>query len=96
MARLCGAEVAVVGLPRDKSRLQIAETYGCTAIDGDATDWAKATDGLGADGVVDAAGISATLKLALDLVRPAGWISKVGWGRDPVDFFARQFWYSRM
>ena len=41
---------------------------------------------MGADGVVDAAGISATLKIALDLVRPAGWISKVGWGPQPLDF----------
>ena len=31
-----------------------------------------------------AAGVSATLKLALELVRPAGWISKVGWGPQPV------------
>ena len=86
MAKLCGAEVAVVGLEQDRSRLAVAEQYGCTAIVGDATEWAKATDGLGVDGVVDAAGVSATLKTAIDLVRPAGWISKVGWGRDPVGF----------
>jgi alcohol dehydrogenase/L-iditol 2-dehydrogenase len=30
--------------------------------------------------------VSATLKVAMDIVRPAGWISKVGWGRDPVGF----------
>ena len=24
------------------------------------------------------------LAIAIDLVRPAGWITKVGWGRDPV------------
>lgn len=86
MAKLCGAEVAVVGLERDRERLAIAQTYGCTPIEGDATEWAQTTDGLGVDGVVDAAGVSATLKAALDLVRPAGWISKVGWGRDPLDF----------
>ena len=28
----------------------------------------------------------ATLKLALDIVRPAGWISKVGWGPQPFGF----------
>ena len=38
------------------------------------------------EGVVDAAGVSATLKTAMDIVRPAGWISKVGWGRDPLGF----------
>ena len=43
-------------------------------------------DGLGADGVVDATGVSAALTTALDLVRPAGWISKVGWGPQPLGF----------
>lgn len=86
VARLCGAEVAIAGLERDKSRLEIATRYGCEAIVGSPADWARARDGLGADGVVDAAGVSATLGLALEIVRPAGWISKVGWGRDPVGF----------
>ena len=36
--------------------------------------------------VVDAAGVSATLKLAMDIVRPAGQISKVGWGPQPFNF----------
>jgi alcohol dehydrogenase/L-iditol 2-dehydrogenase len=36
--------------------------------------------------VIDAAGASATLKIALDIVRPAGWISKVGWGPQPLGF----------
>jgi alcohol dehydrogenase/L-iditol 2-dehydrogenase len=48
--------------------------------------WATERDGLGCEGVVDAAGVSATLKTAIDVVRPAGWISKVGWGRDPLGF----------
>jgi alcohol dehydrogenase/L-iditol 2-dehydrogenase len=86
MAKLAGAEVALVGLERDRERLNAAKTYGCEVIIGDAKSWASAVDGLGADGVVDAAGISATLKIALELVRPAGWISKVGWGPQPLDF----------
>ncbi len=86
MARLCGAEVALVGLASDENRLQIARQYGCEPIIGDATDWATARDGLGCDGVIDAAGASITLKTAIDLVRPAGWISKVGWGRQPLGF----------
>ena len=36
--------------------------------------------------VIDAAGASITLKIALDIVRPAGWISKVGWGPQPLQF----------
>ena len=86
MARLCGAQVALVGLPKDAHRLEIARGYGCEIIIGDAKPWAMERDGLGCDGVIDAAGASATLKIALDIVRPAGWISKVGWGPQPLGF----------
>jgi len=86
MAKLCGAEVAVVGLRADKSRLSVAAKYGCETIMGDASAWATERDGLGADCIIDAAGISATMKIALELVRPNGQISKVGWGREPLDF----------
>jgi L-iditol 2-dehydrogenase len=86
VAQLCGAETAVVGLETDRGRLRIAEQYGCETITGDAMDWAKARDGLGADCVIDAAGASATLKTALELVRPNGHIVKVGWGPQPMAF----------
>jgi L-iditol 2-dehydrogenase len=86
VARLQGADVAVVGLEQDAVRLAIAEQYGCTPIVAGIADWAGEVDGLGADGVIDAAGVSATLRAAIDIVRPAGWISKVGWGRDPLGF----------
>jgi alcohol dehydrogenase/L-iditol 2-dehydrogenase len=86
MAKLCGAEVAIVGLEADKHRLAIAEQYGCESIIGDASDWAKQRDGLGADCVIDAAGASITLKIALQLVRPNGKITKVGWGPQPLGF----------
>ncbi len=87
MARLCGAEVAVTGLESDQKRLDIAkEAYGCEPIVGDAMDWAKFRDGMGADVVIDTAGISATLKTALDLIRPNGQIAKVGWGPKPLNF----------
>ncbi len=86
VAKLCGAEVAVVGLEADRGRLNIAAQYGCTPIVGDATEWALQRDGLGADCVIDAAGVSATLQTALQLVRPNGHITKVGWGRQPLGF----------
>lgn len=86
MARLCGAEVAVVGLASDQVRLEIAESYGCKAIVGNALDWALEVDGLGADCIIDSAGASATLKMALDWVRPKGQIVKVGWGPQPLGF----------
>lgn len=86
VARLCGAEVAVVGLAADQGRLAIAAQYGCTPIVGDASAWAKERDGLGADIIIDAAGHSSTLSLALDWVRPNGQITKVGWGPQPLGF----------
>ncbi len=86
VARICGAEVAVVGLESDKLRLDIAKKYGCETIIGDATEWAKDRDGLGADLIVDAAGASITLKMALQWVRPNGQITKVGWGPQPLGF----------
>jgi len=86
VARLCGAEVAIVGLESDKHRFQVAKKYGCETIVGSADDWARQRDGLGADGVIDTAGVSITMKTALDLVRPAGWITKVGWGKQPLGF----------
>lgn len=86
MARLCGAQVAIVGLEADKHRLDIVKQYGCEAIIGDATEWAFKRDGLGADCVIDAAGSSITLKIAMQLVRPNGKITKVGWGPQPLGF----------
>ena len=63
MAKLCGAEVAVTGLETDRRRLTIAGQYGCDVITGDATEWSKRVDGLGADFIIDAAGTSSRLKL---------------------------------
>lgn len=42
-------------------------------------------DGLGADIVVDATGVSAALKQSLEMVRPGGAIVKVGWGPQPLN-----------
>jgi alcohol dehydrogenase/L-iditol 2-dehydrogenase len=86
MARLSGAEVALAGLACDGARLAKAESYGCTVITGDPLSWARGGDGLGVDGVIDATGVSTALQTALEAVRPAGWITKVGWGPQPVGF----------
>ena len=86
VAKLCGAEVAIVGLEADKYRLSVAKQYGFECIVGDAMGWAKQRDGLGVDCVIDAAGASITLKTALELVRPNGSITKVGWGPQPFNF----------
>jgi len=86
MAVLCGAEVALVGLESDRERLKTALQYNCHSIIGDASEWAQEKDGLGVDCVIDAAGVSQTLKIALQLVRPNGQITKVGWGPQPLNF----------
>ena len=85
VARLRGAEVGLVGLERDRKRLKIAEGCGCVSIIGDPTEWANTRDGLGADGVIDATGFSGALQTAMEIVRPAGWITKVGWGPQPFN-----------
>lgn len=86
MAKMCGAEVAVIGLPADEMRLEVVRAVGCTALTEGAAEWAMQRDGLGCDGVIDAAGASSALQLAIDAVRPSGWISKVGWGPQPLNF----------
>ncbi|MBV8969826.1 MAG: zinc-binding dehydrogenase [Verrucomicrobia bacterium] len=92
MAKLAGAgELVVIGTPADTHRLQVAEQLGASATLGakgeDIVAWTRSLrDGHGFDVVVDAAGVSATLKLAIDIVRPAGQISKVGWGPQPLNF----------
>jgi L-iditol 2-dehydrogenase len=92
MAKLCGAGyLVVVGIPADAKRLSVAKTIGADMTLGgqgeDAAAWVKNFgDGYGLDLVIDAAGVSASLKLALDMVRPAGQITKVGWGPQPLNF----------
>jgi L-iditol 2-dehydrogenase len=92
MAKLSGAgHLLVIGIPADAKRLEVARKIGADTILGaqneNAHEWVKNFgDGYGLDLVIDAAGVSATLKLALDIVRPAGQITKVGWGPQPLGF----------
>ena len=92
MARLAGAgHLTVIGIPADAHRLEVARKIGADTILGakgeDVAEWVKNFgDGYGFDLVIDAAGVSASLKLALDIVRPAGQITKVGWGPQPLNF----------
>ena len=92
MARLAGAgQLIVIGVPADARRLEIAKTLGADlTLGAQSEDVAAAIretgDGYGVDLVIDAAGVSASLKLALEIVRPAGQITKVGWGPQPLNF----------
>lgn len=91
-AKLAGAgHLIVVGIPADARRLEVARQIGAETTLGaageDILEWVRNFgDGYGVDLVIDAAGVSASLKLALDIVRPAGQITKVGWGPQPLNF----------
>lgn len=89
MAKLSGAgQVIMAGLPQDKARLAVARNFAAdVTLDGDVLEYISQTgDGCGVDVAIDASGASATLKLALAAVRPAGQIIKVGWGPEPLQF----------
>ncbi len=90
MAQLCGAsEIIAVGIDGDENRLHMALEYGATmAYNSNKDDVSVAVkslgDGYGPDLVIDTAGTAATLALSMDIVRPAGQITKIGWGPAPV------------
>ncbi|GAC1401096.1 MAG: zinc-binding dehydrogenase [Chloroflexota bacterium] len=85
------AHLVIVGLRRDAARLKLALRLGATEVivadEADAVARvAELGDGLGADLVIDSVGVSATLKQSLEMVRPNGQITKIGWGPAPVGF----------
>jgi L-iditol 2-dehydrogenase len=92
MAKLAGAgHLLVIGTPIDAKRLAVALQMGADTVLGadgeDISAWVKGFgDGYGMDLIIDAAGVSASLQLALAIVRPAGQITKVGWGPEPLGF----------
>jgi len=92
MSRIAGAGTLIVaGTKQDASRLDVARALGATqTVDIQSTnivDYMRGIgDGLGADLVIDAAGASAAMKAALEIVRPGGQITKVGWGPQPLNF----------
>ncbi|CAN5794790.1 zinc-binding dehydrogenase [soil metagenome] len=89
IARLAGAgSVVVAGLPTDATRLEAARRLGLEPIvTHDLAARVRETgDGYGVDVVIDASGVSATLRTAMEVVRPGGQITKVGWGPQPMGF----------
>jgi L-iditol 2-dehydrogenase len=89
MAKLSGAgKVIIAGLPSDKHRLEVARQVGAdVALEGGVLDYvAQVGDGFGVDVAIDCSGASVTLQMALQAVRPAGQIIKVGWGPQPLQF----------
>jgi L-iditol 2-dehydrogenase len=92
IARLRGAgTIVALGTEIDAHRLEIASElgadYALNVQKQDPIAFIKSLgDGFGADLVVDATGVSKALKQALEIVRPNGRITKVGWGPQPLDF----------
>ncbi len=77
--------------PHDELRLKAARQLGASeAVNSQNVDLLELVrsygDGLGAHLVVDATGASPALKQALEIVRPGGQITKVGWGPQPLNF----------
>jgi alcohol dehydrogenase/L-iditol 2-dehydrogenase len=92
MVRLRGAgTIIVLGTSADAKRLAVAQRLGAHyALDIQHEDATKLIgslgDGYGADLVVDCTGVSHALRQALELVRPNGWITKIGWGPQVLNF----------
>ncbi len=85
------AYVVVVGLAKDEARLDLASRLGADRIVvTDHEDPVQVVrelgDGLGADLVIDAVGVQQTLRQSLEMVRPNGQITKIGWGPEPIGF----------
>ncbi len=92
MAQICGAsEIIAVGTDGDDERLKMSLSYGATMALNSSRDDVSARvkaigDRYGADLVLDTAGVSPTLALSMEVVRPGGQITKIGWGPKPVGF----------
>lgn len=89
MAKLSGAgHVIVAGLPTDQFRFTVARQLGAdVTLDSKVVDYVcEWGDHLGVDVAIDASGASVALQMALQAVRPAGQIIKVGWGPQPLQF----------
>lgn len=80
-----------VGLSRDERRLETALELGAdTVIRADQEDPVESvreiTADVGADLIIDAVGIRQTLLQSMEMVRPNGQITKIGWGPEPIGF----------
>ena len=80
-AREYGAE-KIFAIDKEKSRLRVAQQFGAIPIDTSTSNALEiisdASQGRGADAVMEAIGSALSLQLSYDLVRPGGIISSVG------------------
>lgn len=101
-ARESGAE-KIFAIDSVPERLSMAEQFGAVAIDTRHTDATEiireASDGRGADAVMEAVGSNSAVRLAIELVRPGGIISSVGVCNDahlafsPVEAYDKNLTY---
>ncbi len=92
VARIQGAGTLIVlGTSADTHRMAVAAELGADYVlnveqDDPAALVQSLGDGAGADLVVDCTGASQALQQGMELVRPNGQITKIGWGPQPLGF----------
>jgi len=90
VCRLHGAgPILVAGLSSDLPRLELASRFGASGtVNLDVDNLREVEegvgDGYGFDLVIDATGAAASFRTAMEVVRPMGQITKVGWGPSPL------------
>ncbi len=87
----------IIAIDKDENRLQVAKKLGAHhTINPDKTDPVKAlmdlTDNTGADTVMEACGIPATLEMAQDLVAVGGTIANIGVHGKSCQFKIEKLW----
>ncbi|MFL5734818.1 MAG: zinc-binding dehydrogenase [Chloroflexia bacterium] len=91
VARICGASTIILaGRKPNSPRMQVGARLGATHVVDLTNDDLPAlvqdlSGGRGADLVVDAAGPSDAVKMAMQVVRRNGQITKIAWGPEPLD-----------
>ncbi len=92
IAKRSGANpILLTGLWKDQERLQLGAKLGATHLvmidKGSLREQVREIgDGMGLEVVIDASGSNASLKDAIDIVRPGGDIVRVGWGPGVYNF----------
>jgi L-iditol 2-dehydrogenase len=91
MAKAAGAgQLFLIGTTADRLRLDVGRTLGADVVlnaqeEDAAAAVLDATGGYGVPLVVDAAGPTAAMKLAMDVVARNGQITKIAWGPKPLE-----------
>lgn len=85
----------VIGVDIAPEKFPIAKRCGATHTvlsSGDvAAQLRELTDGEGPDVVIEAIGIAATFRLAVDAAAPAGRVVYIGWNKQPVEYDTKPF-----